>query len=271
MQVILKNITCTFAATTAGAQKILEEALNQGYVHCHIWKVLVTGAACSGKTSLKHRLFGEELPGLRCSTTLAEAAIRAISREIIGSSQTGWFRVTYEELLKMLGRALKAGIPMEKSLTRLSELMDSNQATSPDVSTLNSATKTTTTYSHAPETSFSCTSSSKQELVQLLERSQGSKRFLELQWIHFIDSGGQPQFHEILPAFIRNTTATIFVMKLSEKLDEHPVIEYYNESGDLCGKSYHHALSNINRFYSVVFRPSCRNHQWAKGNIQKLL
>ena len=271
MQVILKNITCTFAATTAGAQKILEEALNQGYVHCHIWKVLVTGAACSGKTSLKHRLFGEELPGLRCSTILAEAAIPAISQEFIGSSQTGWFRVTYEELLKMLGRALKAGIPMEKSLTRLSELTDSNQATSPDVSTLNSATKTTTTYSHVPETSFSCTSSSKQELVQLLERSQGSKRFLELQWIHFIDSGGQPQFHEILPAFIRNTTATIFVMKLSEKLDEHPVIEYYNESGDLCGKSYHHALSNINRFYSVVFRPSCRNHQWAKGNIQKLL
>ena len=207
-------------------KKILEEALNRGYIHCHIWKVLVTGAAGSSKTSLKHRLFGEELPGLHCSTTLAEAAIRAISREIIGSSQTGWFRVTYEELLKMLGRALKAGIPMEKSLTRLSELTDSNQAkltSSPEGSTLNSATKTTTTYSHVPETSFSCTSSSKQELVHLLERSQGSKRFLELQWIHFIDSEGQPQFHEVLLAFIRNITTTI--MTLSEMLDEHPVIE----------------------------------------------
>ena len=245
---------CIFAATTAGAQKILEEALNRGYIHCHIWKVLVTGAAGSGKTSLIHHLFGEEPPGLCCSTTLAEAAIRAISREIIGSSQTGWFRVTYEELLKMLGRALKAGIPMEKSLTRLSELTDSSQAksSSPEGSTLNSATKTTTTYSHVPETSFSCTSSSKQELVQLLERSQGSKRFFELQWIHFIDSGGQPQFHEVLPAFIRNTTATIFVMKLSERLDEHPKIKYFDKNGQLCGKPFRHALSNDQMLHAVL-------------------
>ena len=42
--------------------------------------------------------------------------------------------------------------------------------------------------------------------------------------------GGQSQFHEVLPAFIRNTTATIFVMKLSERLDEYPVIEYYDRT-----------------------------------------
>ena len=77
--------------------------------------MLVTGAAGSGKTSLKHRLFGEEPPSLRCSTALAEAAIRAISREIVGTSVTGWFRVTYEELMGLLGGALKAGVPMEKS------------------------------------------------------------------------------------------------------------------------------------------------------------
>ena len=58
-----------------------------------------------------------------------------------------------------------------------------------------------------------------------------------------MDSGEQPQFHEVLRAFIRNT-ATIFVMKLSERLDEHPLIEYYDRNGELCGKSYSHALSN---------------------------
>ena len=82
------------------------------------------------------------------------------------------------------------------------------------------------------------------KLVQLVEKSKGSNRFLELQWIHFIDSGGRPQFHEVLPAFIRNTTATIFVMKLSERLDEHPMIEYYDRNRELCGKSYSHALIN---------------------------
>ena len=63
---------------------------------------------------------------------------------------------------------------------------------------------------HATKTSFSAqVSSAKGELVLLVEKTEGSKRFLKLQWIHFNDSGGQPQFHEVLPAFIRNTTATI--------------------------------------------------------------
>ena len=85
------NSTSSYLFTSAAAQKILEEALEKGYVECHIWKVLVTGAAGSGKTTLKYRLFGEEPPSLRCSTALAEAAIRAISRQIVGTNITGWF------------------------------------------------------------------------------------------------------------------------------------------------------------------------------------
>ena len=100
--------------TFTASQRILEEALKKGYVDCHIWKVLVTGAAGSGKTSLKYRLFGKELPSVRCSTALAEAAIRAISREIVGTDLTGWFRVTPDELMGLLSGALKAGVPMEE-------------------------------------------------------------------------------------------------------------------------------------------------------------
>ena len=33
-------------------------------------------------------------------------------------------------------------------------------------------------------------------------------------------------------------------MKLSERLDEHPVIEYYDRRVDLCGKPYSYALTN---------------------------
>ena len=48
-------------ATDSGAQKILKEALEKGYVECHIWKVLVTGAAGSGKTTLKYCPFKSPL------------------------------------------------------------------------------------------------------------------------------------------------------------------------------------------------------------------
>ena len=46
-------------------------------------------------------------------------------------------------------------------------------------------------------------------------------------WIHFIDSGGQPEFHDLLPLFIHNTSIVIFVFKLSEGLDQKPTVEYY--------------------------------------------
>ena len=261
--------------TSTAAQQILQDALQKGYVDCHIWKVLVTGAAGSGKTSLKHRLFGEEPPSLRCSTALAEAAIRAISREIVGTDLTGWFRVSYEELMKMLGGALKAGVPMEKSppevrvhnqpttfTTHYSE--QAKGVTVPVGSSPKLSTKTTAVYPPVSTTQSGTAqvSPSKQELVQLVQKSQGSKRFLELQWIHFIDSGGQPQFHEVLPAFIRNTTATIFVLKLSETLDEHPMIEYFDEKGELCGKPYRHALSNHQMLQccirTILSRPSTK-------------
>ena len=78
--------------------------------------MLVTGAAGSGKTSLKYRLFRKELPSVRCSTAVAEAAIQAISREIIGTDLSGWFKVTNDELMAMLGGALKAGVPMEENM-----------------------------------------------------------------------------------------------------------------------------------------------------------
>ena len=254
--------TCLFMQfihTSKAAQQILQDALEKGYVDCHIWKVLVTGAAGSGKTTLKHRLFGEDPPSLRCSTALAEAAIRAISREIVGTSITGWFRVTYEELMEMLGEALKAGVPMEKSTSGVTGVpiplheqptkdfitCESKQPKVVNAPVTSSQTESTAAPPQVPTSSVSAqVSPTKKDLVQLVEKCQGSKRFLELQWIHFIDSGGQPQFHEVLPAFIRNTAATIFVMKLSERLDEHPVIEYYDGRGHLCGKPHRHALSN---------------------------
>ena len=284
--------------------------------------MLVTGAAGSGKTSLKYRLFGKELPSVRCSTALAEAAIRAISREIVGTDLTGWFKVTTDELMEMLSGALKAGVPMEGRMlppetpeagfhkwpTKVAPANESKVSTianttakSPPKFTLETTVaavhqkiapssttedskqsktdlvgspqltfaKSSVTSPHATTTSFSAqVSSTKGALVQLVEKTEGSKRFLELQWIHFIDSGGQPQFHEVLPAFIRNTTATIFVMKLSERLDEHPMIELYDENGQLRGTPYRHALSNDQMLRCCVqtlhSRPSTREGTYSK-------
>lgn len=71
-------------------------------------------------------------------------------------------------------------------------------------------------------------SATEEELVGLLTTSEPLVKF---QWVDFVDSGGQPQFHEVLPIFLRGTSLCLFVFKLSEKLREHPVVECYNEEG----------------------------------------
>ena len=64
-------------------------------------------------------------------------------------------------------------------------------------------------------------------------------------WIQFIDCGGQPQYHDILPFFIQNTLAvTIFVLNLSEALSHHPTVEYYEINGKSFGKPYVSSLSH---------------------------
>ena len=66
---------------------------------------------------------------------------------------------------------------------------------------------------------------------------QGGEKLLTSKWIHFIDSGGQPEFHDLLPVFVPNASVMLFVFNLSEGLNEKPEIEYYDSKGRI-GKSY---------------------------------
>ena len=58
-----------------------------------------------------------------------------------------------------------------------------------------------------------------------------NQKFLSSTWIHIIDSGGQPEFHDLLPIFIKNSSVVIFVLKACEALDSKPIVEYYDTKG----------------------------------------
>ena len=65
-----------------------------------------------------------------------------------------------------------------------------------------------------------------------------------MKWIQFIDSGGQFQYHDILPLFIQNPGVAIFVLNLSEELSHHPAIEYYGADGKPVSRPYQSSLSH---------------------------
>ena len=74
--------------------------------------------------------------------------------------------------------------------------------------------------------------------------SVDNRKLLGVKWIQFIDSGGQLQYHDILPLFIQDPMVTIFVLKLSEELSHHPTIEYYGADSKPVGKPYRSSLSH---------------------------
>ena len=64
-------------------------------------------------------------------------------------------------------------------------------------------------------------------------------------WIHLIDSGGQPEFHNLLPIFIHHTSSTILIQRLCDSLKDYPTVEYYNQEGKLTGMPYRSSLTNL--------------------------
>ena len=74
-----------------------------------------------------------------------------------------------------------------------------------------------------------------------------SGEVMKIQWVYVVDTGGQPPFHELLSAFLKDApgmaTACTFVFKLSESLDHQPQVEYWL-NGEKVGEPFPHPLSN---------------------------
>ena len=65
-----------------------------------------------------------------------------------------------------------------------------------------------------------------------------------MKWIHLIDSGGQPQFHHLLPFFVSNLSMVLFVLKLSEQFDQKRKIVCFGTDGKMIGGSFESCLSH---------------------------
>ena len=239
--------------------QIFEEALKKGYVLLNVSKVVTSGAAGSGKTCTKYVLLREKPPLERTSTGLFDISkvFRDISRELVATDKVArWFRVSYSLLNTMIAKAIKKGVKHEGVLheetfdSRESELYvhesgvqheGAEQEQISSESELYRVHQSGPAFSKFPTkrkepTHVAVTSdvTTRQDILQLMEEHTGSDELMRLHWIYFIDSGGQPQFHDLLSAFVKNKSAILLVIKLSERLNEKPTIQYYR-NGKMCG------------------------------------
>ena len=79
-----------------------------------------------------------------------------------------------------------------------------------------------------------------EEMHQHLSKKGKNKPKLlyKTRWYRLTDSGGQPQFLEVISIFIHNISVGIIVIKLNERLDCFPLMEFYNKEGQLVGEPY---------------------------------
>ena len=235
------------------ATDTLQMAMKKGSIKVYVLKVLVIGPPGSGKTCTKHLLLGLPPPRRRTSTPIATKAVRAISFHRLkadGSKIVHWEEMDNGKYLNFIAQEVK-----------LLQLNPSRPLSSPPQSTTRSTTSTSTAQqdvrvdseaqpSHIvlatedPQTTpVKSNTSTRDETEVSIDVSEGtfgkivdkcviikapkpSENSEPHQFIHLIDSGGQPSFLSLVPAFVRGCTVNIVVSKLPSRLSEHLPFEY---------------------------------------------
>lgn len=260
--------------------------MKDGHVKSYSTVALFVGAAGSGKTCSKHVLLNEKPPELRVSTPLVERPVKAI--KILNVDDLEWQQLSpaiQKEILAKFMVNIPAGAgetsdeatPMtmtsqvdvkKPSLkSRLKEfvtlLWPSKQADQ-----MPSIHKRST---KSPLEELLESSTTEIEFTKLIEQFSGSKVPLEVNMVYITDSGGQPQFHEVLPIFLHRTSLYIFVMKLSENLDEQPLVHYYDANGNLLCKPNLSAHTNMQILRHCISTMQSHKSQNVAGKAPNLV
>ena len=223
-------------------------------------KILIIGAAGVGKTHLFHLLLNQAPPEVRHSTPVMEKPVQVIQTALRSNSSLK--NVTDQELYELLAYTVNTATRSKNAKGRTDPLSSSHfnrasQEASVNIqSTLNNANVGLHMYddeyvdssnvdnphllNEAEKPKLQLVNNSddppellkvEEQLVPYIASTKDSAPILDVDWIYFIDSGGQPQFHQLLPAFMHHTNLNIFVLRLCDKLSDHPTVKYYDEGG----------------------------------------
>ena len=238
-------------------QDRLQKGMKEGYVSLNNIKMVICGPPFVGKTAFKHLLLNKPPPLKHNSTPIARP-IRAIER--IAAGDNTWEEANEEDLLHMLSDAIE-----KKNTQSLRDEYSTNAATIPYlikpndkkgysvssspyvvIPATNSASLVSPPSAQEESLPSAYESSAVHEpsvhsakamnddyfsrkIIQQLSLSKerkGSQKLLEATWVHLLDSGGQPQFIDLLHMFVRDNSLYIIVMKVTESLHDKPMFVY---------------------------------------------
>ena len=235
--------------------------MKNGHVKAWLCKLLMYGHAGSGKTTSMEIIVGNKPPKHRESTPLATRPT-TIYRVNLESEE--WAKLTtLNDCKSLLARALIRDAPKlvdhllatrsddelstnvnpapSKAETQVNvkdpassgsseppvqdkPLLDSAEGGALDSLELDSSDEDIEAETDAILESIS----TDEELVKLMDKlSTSVDPLTAFRILEMIDCGGQPQFHEILPIFLRHLDFYVFVFRLCDQLDSRPLVEFY--------------------------------------------
>ena len=229
--------------------------MREGSTKVLIVKALIIGPPGVGKTCIRYLLLGLPPPPRRTSTPLATRATRAISFYRIkadGSGDVTWTELDDDTYLKYIAEEVKmielnpsCAVPPQPATSTTPAATGSSAQEPSDVDhtppVLSPATPLVS--SSSPEESAKHINSPVPPKVEgiasdivdklvtdpeLSRNSTNKKTF-----VHLIDSGGQPSFISLVPAFVRGSTVNIVASKLNHSINDKLQYEYVKDDQHL--------------------------------------
>ena len=236
------NHTIVTAPRTALLHLAIEKGMKEGYVSLNNIKMVICGPPCVGKTAFRSLLLNNPRPFKHNSTPIAARPVKAIER--IAAGMKIWEEIGEEDLLHMLFDTIcntdEINEPQSSSYFEFSTTTTPSLDLSPPASVSKPTSSLVSkpalpqqhSYVHVPLSPIATPQSedlnnvSKKIVEASAKERKGLQKLHEAMWIHLLDSGGQPQFTDLLRMFVRGNSLYILVMKVTESLHEKPIFVY---------------------------------------------
>ena len=259
------------------AQTIVAAALDEGSLKQHYSISVVVGINGSGKSCLIVRLFHQIPPDIYTSTGTTDRSRRGLAHFMGNLGFDAWKMLSDENILQLVAESsmsdanvasLVADFVQKKSnlSTRATALLSSlfsffftRRASAHRAKGSSDSTKHSSLSSHTPNPSPSPSHShsatshvalpppekshTSDAMVRLVRKTKGSGQSFVVQLLHMIDTGGQPEFLEVMPSLIHNSNLTALVLNLAQSLDACPEIAFYMD-GNACKRPLPSTLTN---------------------------
>ena len=249
------------AVTPEKARQILEAALQDGSFPLGYLKAIAVGVARSGKTLSKNHVFNIKMdfdPNCSISTGVCEApllAIRQLTCQLITASpsQKRFDLLKYEDINQVLADVVRKGT-LRGRVGKVVEEMVQAAGEGSNSSDRSGGVAVSSVGIASGDSAASTAVVSKVVDMQYYR----SYPLYKLQLILFLDSGGQPQFHEVVAAFSHNVSLVLVFFKLNERLDALCTNSFTDKEGKWFTERCPSLLTNEQMVVQFVHTMMCK-------------